>query len=475
MADSRKITIHLGFNADLAGAAKAKQSLKGLGEAAGKLGSVFGGANALLGDFFRNLTKGSVWMMGASAIGFAYKKTVELMKAADEAARESERTMADALGACAKGLDAYKVAVDEAAKASREAADAGLKARQTELDLTDRLTKATVELARQRRIANGEDAAKVNEETDAAVRGQSAQTARAKADAEVEAARRRIEIAENEAEEARLEERRIRDARATMTENDWVYYGSPELEKKHRKLLRSADKKAEEARQVGNRADERAAAERKNLEDAIARRNALEQELEAADLKAANERAAQDRAEAEARRAAEVKAAQDAARERDRLDRELHQKRMADLREEIAEQQKAASPLRAAAAAAQGEFERAFGMYRDPTRAAAEIAEEKSRAEDLDRLHRDASRYGGKWRIDELSRLMATGDAQGQADALASWRKSSRFTPEVEAMVRASAAEQTKTTAEDELRKIEANTAGLAKKLDNLISMKGGD
>lgn len=41
-------------------------------------------------------------------------------------------------------------------------------------------------------------------------------------------------------------------------------------------------------------------------------------------------------------------------------------------------------------------------------------------------------------------------------------------------MVRASAAERTKTTAEDELRKIESNTADLAAKLDELISMKGG-
>ena len=40
-------------------------------------------------------------------------------------------------------------------------------------------------------------------------------------------------------------------------------------------------------------------------------------------------------------------------------------------------------------------------------------------------------------------------------------------------MVRASAAENAKTTVEDELRKIETNTAGLASKLEELISMKG--
>ena len=57
------------------------------------------------------------------------------------------------------------------------------------------------------------------------------------------------------------------------------------------------------------------------------------------------------------------------------------------------------------------------------------------------KVHRDARGYGGKWRIDELSRLMSAGDTQGVSDTLAGWRKSRGFTPQVEAMVRASAAE----------------------------------
>ena len=162
------------------------------------------------------------------------------------------------------------------------------------------------------------------------------------------------------------------------------------------------------------------------------------------------------------------------AKERERLDREAHQKRMADLRKEIAAQKEAASVLTSRASAAQSEFDKAFAMYRDPSRAAAEIGEEKDYQNDLDRLHRDARRYGGKWRIDELSRLMSAGDTQGVTDTLKDWRKSRNFTPEVEAMVRASAAESAKTSTLDELRKIETNTAGLDKKLDELLSMKGG-
>ena len=170
---------------------------------------------------------------------------------------------------------------------------------------------------------------------------------------------------------------------------------------------------------------------------------------------------------------AEKKAAELAAKERDRLERELHQKRMKDLHAEIDAQKTAETGLRNVAAAAQSEFDRAFAMYRDPAQATSQIAEERDYAADLKRLHRDANRYGGKWRIDELSRLMSAGDSQGVSDTLESWRKVKGFSPEVEAMVRASAAEKTKTTAEDELRKIESNTADLAAKLDELISMKG--
>ena len=203
----------------------------------------------------------------------------------------------------------------------------------------------------------------------------------------------------------------------------------------------------------------------------------LEKELQAAALKRANDQAAAEASaaqkSADERQKAEVAAAKAAAAERDRLDRELHKKRMDDLRAEIAAQKDAMAPLKATVAAAQSEFERAFAMYRSPDQAAAQIAEERNYAADIKRLHKDASRYGGKWRIDELSTLMSAGDTQGVQARLEDWRKSRSFTPQVEAMVRASAAEQTRTTAEAELRKIEQNTAGLDRKLDELIAMKG--
>ena len=190
-------------------------------------------------------------------------------------------------------------------------------------------------------------------------------------------------------------------------------------------------------------------------------------EKEAAKAQALAEKAAK------ARERAEIKAAQEAAREREQLEREAHKRRMDNLRELIAAENGRRGVLHGVAASAQSEFDRAFAMYRDPTLAAAQIGEEKDYQNDLAQLHKDAAGYGGKWRIDELSRLMAAGDSQGITDTLTAWRKNRNFTPQLEAMVRASAAEKTKTTAEDELRKIEHNTANLAAKLQELLTMKG--
>ena len=226
------------------------------------------------------------------------------------------------------------------------------------------------------------------------------------------------------------------------------------------KLKRQYERQQKEEKRLADQ-KRREEEERARIEEALAEGQRKKEERDAKD-------AAEKRAEAE------KKAAQDAAKERERLERELHQQRMADIRAEIKAQEEAASSLQATATAAQSEFERAFAMYRDPERAAAEIEEERSRAADLNRLHKDARRYGGKWRIDELSALMAAGDSQGVSDALAGWRKSRSFTPEVEAMVRASAAEKTKTTAEDELRKLNDQTGQLAHQIEQLAQTRDG-
>ena len=90
----------------------------------------------------------------------------------------------------------------------------------------------------------------------------------------------------------------------------------------------------------------------------------------------------------------------------------------------------------------------------------------------MKRFRKDVSRYGGKWKIDEYAELMRQGDTEGMQEKLAEWRKSSKFTPQVEQMVKAAAAEQNENAAERALQNIEKNTADLAKKLDELLSVK---
>lgn len=522
MSTTSKISIHLGSSADLSGIDKAKRSLADLGAAAGKLGSVFGGANSLIGDFFRNLTKGSIWQAGASAIGFVYKKIVECVNAAREAEKQAAKEAKEAADERIKAIADYSAAVDKLAQTRQTSISQHLKNLNDEIDATKDLTKATLELQRAEARKRGDSAAvaAIEEQMDAL----DFSAAREKLTNEITAVTRRREseraaVAGREKGLSDLtavigkladeQERAIRSARERATTNAMeIATASPSIvggfayvpasaktkqrfaDQAEEELRKSDEFKAvvaqiEDARKRADDFRDKLAASRRELVNLDEQERNLVARREAVDVreraKRTNDEA--DRADearkaaeksAEETRRAEVAAAQKAAIERDRLDRELHKKRMADLRAEIAEQSKATAPLRAVASAAQGEFERAFALYRDPTAAAAAVADEKSRAADLDRLHADAARYGGKWRIDELSRLMAAGDAQGQSDTLAAWRKSSRFTPEVEAMVRASAAERTKTTAEDELRKIESNTSDLARKLDELISMKGG-
>lgn len=219
-------------------------------------------------------------------------------------------------------------------------------------------------------------------------------------------------------------------------------------------------------------ADIRAAAEKKRL--------AAEKET---NKRAVKERESLESQFAEARRKIDEdnakKAAEAQRKEQERLQKqrladlkEAHELRIRHLREEIAAANKDADALKDIASNAQSEFDKAFALYRDPAQAAEQIAEERAYDKDLDRLHKDANRYGGKWRIDALADMMRRGDDSAVSQTLREWRKSRSFTPEIESMVRASAAERTQTTIENELRKISANTQGLDAKLDQLLQIK---
>lgn len=262
-----------------------------------------------------------------------------------------------------------------------------------------------------------------------------------------------------------------------------------------REELRAAERMGNQYRKAGGfdeflEQEEIVAQKKKAIEDNQAAFENLNSEEEAAQLESATrdiERQTKAKEEAEKLAAEKAKVDADLAKKaedervkavaaekkaREAMEAELHKQRTDNLKAEIESAKGAAAGVSGVAQSAQTEFDRAFAMYRDPALAASSIAEERDYAADYKQLGKDVNRYGGSWRINELASLMASGDTSGQAAKLEEWRKSSKFTPEVEAMVRASAADKTKTTAEDELRKINANTANLDKKLDELLSMK---
>ena len=474
-------------------------SITGLFMAFGPAGAIIGGAQAGIDALFDHLKKKADKMVETAQK--AAKKTAEALALTKE-----------------QKLSATKNRVeDAAAKANRE------------LEKFDREAKQQTDqrAAEERRESQLEKLELQNMQNMAAEDVNNS----SEADKERVAAAWKYEIAKKEAE---VQERAAQEAEAAESEQLALAEKRLAITEKNAKVLEAeaaaAAKKAmnmedlfgktdkayvKEFQDVADQAAKRAKAERKSLEDQKDALAIMQRDKEMHDIERDTGWVAADRAVTEAETAyvaaevkrekeiqkAQVEYAKAVAEERMRLDVEAHERRMAQLKEEQEAEKRKAEKQMSIASAAQSEFDRAFAMYRDPSRAAAEIGEEKDYRADLERLHRDARRYGGKWRIDELSALMSRGDTQGVSDTLAGWRKNSRFTPEVEAMVRASAAEQTKTTAEDELRKlndkteslaadiktlaetisaeksdlsaINSNTGNLANKVDELLSVKG--
>ena len=489
----------------------ARGALKGIGGAFGKIGEMF--------------LQGSIW----GAVGMAVEKAFswvwsKITEDAERAAKRSERAFNESLTSIKDGA----TAIDKAFGTAMSGIDKAISRFDAMTNSVKELTKAEIELAKQHAIANGMDPAAAQ----AAASDLSAQVdyeaERARLEKVIELEQKRVAAAKDAekktaevvakatadkaAAEADLQKKRdeyvARNAQkeraGVMMQSTvgafWVPGVTAEEARKSREDAafdfaesEEGKKAADKVKQLkdfldGIKTDEKAIAA---AEDAQAKITQAQTALDALDARHAarelavqneiadkvkqkrKEQAEADKKLADERQKVEIAAAQAAAKERERLDREAHQKRMEDLRKEIAAQKEAASVLTSRASAAQSEFDKAFAMYRDPSRAAAEIGEEKDYRNDLDRLHLDARRYGGKWRIDELSRLMSAGDTQGVSDTLAEWRKSRGFSPQVEAMVRASAAEQAKNSLEDTVKQIEQNTADLAAKVDELLQVKG--
>ncbi|MBR4651818.1 MAG: hypothetical protein IKO72_00525 [Kiritimatiellae bacterium] len=450
---------------------QALTSVAGMFMAFGPAGAIIGGAQAGIDAIFDHLKKKADKMVEtaqkaaaktAEALAFTKEQQLDVYKnRTGEAAEKADKRTEDA------EYEAKKQADDAAARRRREEADASVEIqRMKELAAQD---KAEASESDKERI----DAAWKYEiaKKEAELKAQAAEQARADEESALASAEKKLAVTEQNVEvlnaEAMRAEQKAQQIEAIFGKTDKAYV------KEFQDVADAAVKRAKAEQKSAKEQKDALSIMRQDMDTNDQKRVAAEKEAAAAVEEAKSAYISAEEAREKKIREAESAYAKAAAQERMRLDVEAHERRMAQLKEEQEAETKKAEVQKSIASAAQSEFDRAFAMYRDPSRAAAEIGEEKDYRADLDRLHKDARRYGGKWRIDELSALMSRGDSQGVSDTLAQWRKSKSFTPEVEAMVRASAAEQTKTTAEDELRKIEANTAELASKLDELLKVKG--
>lgn len=224
----------------------------------------------------------------------------------------------------------------------------------------------------------------------------------------------------------------------------------------------------------------------KAYQDAVNDRIAKEADAEVADEKLKQAKLEQTSALNDARR--EVVEAESAAKQladaqlkaaKAELEREKAEQKAAEAarRKAAADERRAALDEQRKSAASerdrwQGEFNAAFDLWRDPEAAASAVEADKKRGEDMKAFRKAVNRYGGKGKIDEYAQLMRAGDEEGMQERLTQWRKSSKFTPQVEQMVKAAAADQNRNAAEKSLANIEKNTADLAKKIDELLSLK---
>ncbi len=223
----------------------------------------------------------------------------------------------------------------------------------------------------------------------------------------------------------------------------------------------------EEAAADAEAKKERAAAraERRREREAQEARRAAQEEERIQESLAEGQRKTDEtnaKAAAEKRAAEEKKAAEKAAAERARLDAQEAARRERERQKELADRIKDHQKLlaaeraeesksRAAVSAAESKLQQAWGWYRDKESMRTQLEEEKAEAAAQKQYEKDLQRLKDRRR---------------------DWRKAENLSVDEEAVRRVALAREEKEAAEKHLAEIEKNTADLAAKLDELLSMK---
>ena len=482
----------------------------------GKLGSIAKGALSGVGGYFKSLgaefMRGGIWGLAANVAVKAFMwGWGKIKEGAEEAAKKAKQAFEDSLSSVKSNVSSAA----ESFAAMSSSIDTAISKFDTMTNKVRELTKAEIELAKQQAIANGMDASAAN----AAAADLAAQV-----DTEAEEARLNNEIKLNQkrVDEAKKTEQeitaQIEAANKTRAEAEAKYqaerekyikansktstfqgtqYGGVWIEsydnsaerrekegkafdeseegRKAREDVTKADeniKNAEKEREKIQAAADKASAAIENANTAIA---TLETKREARELAAQNELTAKvkeeqkktdeanAKAKAEKEAEAKEKAAKKAAETQKKLDAEAAAARERQAQKELdqkiknhqkllAAENKAEGDARAAQSKAESKLQQAWGWYRDKDSMRAQLEEEKAEAAAQKQFEKDFAKLKSKRR---------------------DWRTAESLSVDDEAVRRVALAREEKEAADKHLAEIEKNTADLAKKLDELLQVKG--
>ena len=483
----------------------------------GKLGEVAKGAAKGIGGAFGQVAEmflqGGIWGAMSTAVVKAFSWAWGKIKEdAERAAKHSERIWKESLTSIKDGAAAVEKAFDQ----TNAAIDRSISKYTTMTNSVKELTKAEIELAKQRAIANGMDAASATAAADDLSAQVDYEAERARLEKVIAEEQKRVDAARQaeaataeivkKATEAKIaaeaeyqkkrEEYINKNAKTTRLAAGGMGGGfqvvslsAEEIERNRAKAADEFDDSGEAAKARekirnakdaldGIKTDEKtlAAADeaRAKIEQAQKALETLDVRREARELAVQNEIAAKveadhkeqaekDKAAAEKKAEEEKKAAEKAAAERARLDAQeaarRERERQAELAARIRDHQKLLaaeraeeSKTRSAVSAAESKLQQAWGWYRDKDSMAAQLAEEKADAQARKQYEKDFERLKSRRR---------------------DWRTAENLSVDDEAVRRVAIAREEKEAAEHHLAEIEKNTANLAEKLDELLQVKG--
>ena len=220
-------------------------------------------------------------------------------------------------------------------------------------------------------------------------------------------------------------------------------------EMKERKREEAAKKRREREAKKEAESAKREEEEKKRIADSLAEG---QKKTEEKNSKEAAEKAAKEKEKADKKATENAKKlAEEEARLRARLAEKELQDNIKRKQREIAEANKAESAAQSAKSKAESKLQQAWGWYRDKDSMRAQLEEEKAEAAAQKQFEKDFAKLKDRRR---------------------DWRKAENLSVDDEAVRRVALAKEEKAAAEKHLAEIEKNTADLAEKLDNLISMK---